>query len=122
MTKYRNKYEFTVRGEYKNHVYTCIGARGAIHFHVTDYGELFQFGPRYSGGLEVHYRQPPDYMRDDAPSQDKCWLIGCPCWHDGTSLYASEFLIPYWQANPQDHDRMFCCLEKEYRDRFEVQP
>lgn len=117
--KYRFKYEFTNPHGHPHHVWTCIGRHGAMHFHVTDMGENFKHGDRYSGGLEVHYRTPPDYMSENAPSQDKCWLLGCPCWHDGTSLYASEFLIPFWRAAPDDHDRMFKCLAHEYEQRFE---
>lgn len=119
--KFRCKYEYSNQFESPNHVWTCIGALGAIHFHVTDMGEKHgeQYGNRYSGGLETHYRSPPDYMKDHAPSHDKCWLLQCPCWHDGTSLYASETLIPMWLAAPNDHERMFRMLEREYVDRFE---
>jgi hypothetical protein len=121
--KFRYKYEYTNDFGYPKHVWTCIGRRGAMHFHVTDMGEKGPDGERrsdrYSGGLEVHYREPPDYMGEQVPSTDKCWLIGCPCWHDGTSLYAQEFLIPFWLANPTDHDRMFKCLAHEYEQRFE---
>lgn len=117
--KFRCKYEYHKPFGHPTHVWTCIGRHGAVHFHVTDMGEDFKYGDRYSGGLEVHYRQPPEHMRDQAPSHDKCWLIGCPCWHDGTSLYASETLIPFWLAAPHDHERMFRLLEREYSDRFE---
>lgn len=120
--KYRCKYEY--RNEFGNpkHVWTCIGRYGAMHFHVTDMGEKWaqEHGrdERFSGGLEIHYRTPPDYMAEQAPSQDKCWLIGCPCWHDGTSLYAHETLIPMWRAAPDDHERMFRILIHEYEVRF----
>jgi hypothetical protein len=122
MSKFRAKYEYRPNHGHPEHVWTVIGRLGAMHFHVTDMGEQWIIEhpsyERYSGGLEIHYRSPPDYMRDDAPSQDKCWLIGCPCWHDGTSLYASETLIPYWLVEPHDHQRMFHRLEMEYADRF----
>ncbi|KKM93449.1 hypothetical protein LCGC14_1208210, partial [marine sediment metagenome] len=41
-----------------------------------------------------------------------------PCWHDGTSLYASEVFVPLWKANPHDHKGMFQRLEREYALRF----
>lgn len=117
--KYRCKYEYSKPWGNPNHVWTVIGARGAIHFHVSDMGERkADAWDRYSGGLEVHYRSAPDYMADQAPSQDKCWLIGCPCWHDGTSLYASETIIPFWLASPNDHERMFNFLIRDYENRF----
>lgn len=121
MPKYRSKYELQDRYGSWQHVWTVIGRHGAIHFHVSDMGEetANKHGlDRYSGGLEVHYRVPPDYMAEDAPSQDNCWLIGCPCWHDGTSLYASEYLIPLWLCDPHNHKRMFEILQREYEDRF----
>lgn len=121
--KYRFKYEYTNGHGYPKHIWTCIGRHGAMHFHVTDFGEKGPDGQRrherYSGGLETHYRAPPDYMAEQVPSQDKCWLLGGPCWHDGTSLYASENLIPFWLFDPHDHDRVFQRLAREYENRFE---
>lgn len=118
--KHRCKYEFSAGHGYPRHVWTCVGRHGAVHFHVTDMGDEWekQGHERYSGGLEVHYRSPPDYMADNAPSQDKCWLLGCPCWHDGTSLYASETLVPMWRVAPDDHKRMFEIMVREYESQF----
>ena len=122
MAKYRCEYKYHKPWGNPNHVWTVIGARGAMHFHVSDIGEdqvkSLNLDQRYSGGLECHYRFAPDYMADDAPSQDKCWLLGCPCWHDGTSLYASETVIPFWLVAPNDHERMFAFLIREYDERF----
>lgn len=122
MAKFRSKYEYSKPYSNHHHVWTVIGRHGAMHFHVTDAGKEHadKYGDQYSGGLEVHYRSPPDYMQDDAPSQDKCWLLGCPCWHDGTSLYASETIIPFWLVSPNDHERMFRFLEAEYKNRFSL--
>jgi hypothetical protein len=120
--RYRCEYKYHKPWGNPSHVYTVIGARGAIHFHVSDMGEKqvkeYNLDQRFSGGLECHYRTPPDYMAHSAPSQDKCWLLCCPCWHDGTSLYASEIIIPFWLGNPNDHERMFNFLIREYEDRF----
>jgi hypothetical protein len=119
--KFRCKYTYEKPWGNPQHVYTVLGRHGAMHFHVTDMGEAKEdLWIRYSGGLEVHYRTPPDYMADAAPSQDKCWLLKCPCWHDGTSLYASERVIPFWLAAPNDHERMFQFLIREYEDRFSI--
>lgn len=119
--KYRCKYTYEKPFGDPKHVWTVIGRHGAIHFHVSDMGEdrSRQYGTdRYSGGLECHYRMPPDYMGNQAPSQDTCWLLGQPCWHDGTSLYASERVIPFWICAPHDHERMFQFLIGEYEGRF----
>lgn len=114
--RYRNEYRYAPRFGYPEHIWTCIGAKGAMHFHVTDMGENHKHGDRYSGGLEQHSRQP--FGTDEAPSHEKCWLLGGPCWHDGTSLYAHETLIPMWLAAPNDHERVFRMLEHEYENRF----
>ena len=117
--KYRCKYEYCNRFGHPNHTYTCIGRHGAVHFHISDFGAEWEktHGQRFGAGLEIHYREPPPHMADYAPSQDKCWLIGCPCWHDGTTMYAEETLLPMWR--PNDHERMFRLMEHEYRLRFE---
>lgn len=78
--------------------WTVEGPRGAVTFHVTDFDQAESDTLRElsrSAGLEVHYRQPPGYMSDRAPSHHQCEAIGrVPCWHDGTSLYAEETLLP----------------------------
>lgn len=117
MARFRNEYRYAPRFGNPEHIWTVTGGRGAIHFHVTDLGKDYKHGDRYGGGLEVHSRQPFGNS-DDAPSHEKCWLLGGPCWHDGTSLYAQETLIPFWLAAPTDHERIFRLLEREYRERF----
>ncbi len=95
-SEHRYKYTFTP-DHYPAHSYSIVCREGAIEFNVTEYGKRDDGLPEFSGGLEIHYREPPDYMAKRAPSHDKCHLIGQPCWHDGTSLYASEVLIPRWE-------------------------
>lgn len=114
MTDLVHKYELTKRpGEALVHCWTCVGPLGGVHLHVRDCmpGDDWT---RFLGGLEFHYRTPPGYLAKDPPSHEKCWLIDAPCWHDGTSLYASETLIPFWRADPDNHERMFARLAKEY--------
>lgn len=115
--KFRCKYEYSSLYGRPHHVWTVVGRDGAVHLHVSDLGEQWssQHGQRYSGGLEVHYRHP---QGDEAPSQEKCWLLGGPCWHDGTTMYAEETLIPLWQRAPHDHERMFGILQDDYAERF----
>lgn len=111
------KYELTKPFGKARHTWTCIGRHAALHLHISGpYGSDGE--PRWSAGLETHYRQPPDHMANDAPSHEECWLIGGPCWHDGTSLYAEERYLPRWLDNPHDHDGMFRRLEQEYLSQF----
>lgn len=115
MPQFRTKYEYTRPFGHGRHDWFVIGARGAIHLHISEPSDA-----KYDcvAGLEFHYRSPPDYMEDQAPSHDVCWVLKCPCWHDGTSLYAHEFYLPIWKGNPHDHDGILRLLEGEYRQRF----
>lgn len=118
--KFRCQYIFETRWGKPNHTWTALGAQGALHLHITDNGEEHaqKYGDRYIGGIEVHYRTPPEYMADDPPSQDECWLLKCPCWHDGSSLQASEIWIPRWLSDPDDHVSMFEYLTRDAVGRF----
>ena len=120
MTKYRNKYELTWPFMNAVHTWSAIGSKGAVHLHINDRGVEHEqeYGKRYSGGFECHYRCPPDYMADDAPSHDHCHLLQAPCWHDGTSLWATEHWIPFWLASPNDHERMLLAINREMDERF----
>ncbi len=110
--KWRAKYEYQVQFGNPVHTWSIVGPASGLHLYITDQGKEYaeKYGDRYSGGIETHYRSPPAYMADDAPSHDNCWLLCCPCWHDGSSLQVTEFWIPFWQSNPNDHDRMFLAL------------
>jgi len=104
--KYRNKYEFSVQFMSREHSWTVIGRHLAIQLHIS---ELKDHKP--SGGIEYHYRQPPEHMKDDAPTQDQCWLLKAPCWHDGSSAQVTDYWLPRWQEAPHDLERMFALLE-----------
>jgi hypothetical protein len=112
--KYRCKYEYQRQFGNPLHIWSLVGARGGIHVHITVYSAEFskKYGQGYSGGIEVHYRNPPKALADQPPSHDECQLLKCPCWHDGSSLQAEEYWIPLWIAAPNDHDGMFRLLER----------
>ena len=95
------------------HMWQLVGPAGAIHFTAS---LTKGYGP--SCGLEIHRRAPQSV--DEAPSQTKCWLLGCACWHDGTSLYAEEHLWPIIESylRTSDHETIFRLLEQEYDSRF----
>ena len=119
--KYRFKYEYSYPfGDYPMHIWSCVGAKGAVHFWVKDYGEERgkQYRERYGGGIEIHYRYPPNYM-NTPPSHDNCWLLGGPCWHDGSSLQASRHWIPLWLSANNNHEIIFEELETEMESTFE---
>lgn len=108
----RRKYQHCPKAGEVTHIWSVVGEAGGLHLWIT------VGGTRPYGGVEIHYRTPPDYMSDKEPSQEHCWLLDGPCWHDGSSLYAEEVWIPRWLANPDDHDWMLAFLSVEYRKRF----
>ncbi len=117
--KFRSKYEFTV--ELHPRHWSVVGRHLAIHLHISDLGKLLgkEGRDRYSGGIEIHYRQPPEYMENDAPSQDRCWLLKAPCWHDGSSMQVTDKWIPHWlefRGAPDEHERMFTLLATEVEE------
>ena len=113
------KYIFSNQLGSDSHIWTCIGGQGAVHLHISIYhGILEDKEPiEPSAGIEYHHKNPP-YNIHDAPSQNHCWILESPCWHDGSSLYASEVFVPLWKNDPHDHKRMFEKLEREYSSRF----
>lgn len=120
MPKLSGKYRCTMKvyqryGTEWGATFEAIGAKGAVHYHVSSYKNSDGI-ISYSSGLEFHYRQPPRYMQDKPPSQDKCHLLQAPCWHDGTSLYASEAYEPLFLRGC--YDAIFRLLERDAEEKF----
>lgn len=79
--------------------WVVVGELGAIDFHCSHaHLEVSQrFG--VTGGVEYHYRHPTEYMGDDySCTHEHCWMLSGKCWHDGTSLWASEHWIPMFKS------------------------
>lgn len=89
--------------------WAIIGPRGAVHFWK------FNTTSHDCGGVEEHRKEPNDYQVGEPPSQDNCFLLGCPCWHDGSSLYADKF-FPI--LRDEGDEGIFTKLEREYFGRF----
>ena len=115
MTQFNNRrYTYTNPFGSPNHEWSVVGPRAAIHFHVSvnaQYGD--------TAGLEIHYFEAPEYMKDHAPSHLDCRFTGGRCWHDGTSLYAMETLWPMIRSLLGDHETVFRILESDYETRFQ---
>jgi hypothetical protein len=96
-----------------------VGPLGAIDFHCSTLAWTEEMratvpGMWRSGGVEYHYRAAPYYMRTEGPSHERCWILGGPCWHDGTSLWASEHWIPLLERSGED--AIWQELQKTYVD------
>ena len=101
------------------HSWELAGPDGGIHFHVAGNDK---FGD--SAGLEFHHTREAWnrlFGRAEAPHHRECSVIGEPCWHDGTSLYASEHVWPMVKPmlRSGDHDAIFRFLEDEYSRHFD---
>jgi hypothetical protein len=85
------QYEAVMRGGRVTHTWAIKNDKGAIHIHAA----LSEFPGEHSwiGGVEVHSPVPFEYSSAE-PNHKNCWLLGGPCWHDGTSLYFSENIAP----------------------------
>lgn len=116
------EYTYSSTSFSKEHVWTCVGGRGALHLHISDRGDGRPETERYSAGLELHSRTPFPGCDHDAPNHADCWLLKQPCWHDGTSLWARTHWLPIWLLDPAGHDRMFDRLRADYRRRFMGEP
>lgn len=68
-------------------IFAVISERAAVHFWVEP---NWEDNEKSWGGVEFHER--PSDGRE--PDNDDCWLLNGPCCHDGSSLMASERVIP----------------------------
>lgn len=89
-------YKISLCAGREEHIWSLVGERGGVHVSgwltpplAGHYSE-----PRWMGGIEGHSPIPHEYG-SETPSHDHCWLIGGPCWHDGSSLQFSEQLAPW---------------------------
>lgn len=109
-----HEYKWSKPFSHTRHQWSLRGPMGGVHFHATVSKEY-----PVSAGLEFHRNFDPDEGRRAADHKD-CWLTGGLCWHDGTSLYASEHLWPMVEGWLQvsDHPSIFRLLEREYEGHF----
>lgn len=88
----------------------CVtGSLGSLSFWVSRNNGIVY------GGVESHYKNKPDYLGDGS-FHEHCPFNDGPCWHDGTSLWASEYWIP--NILPGGSDAIFSKLEFEYPKRL----
>ena len=90
--------------------WAIIGPRGAVHFWK------FNNISHNCGGVEEHRKEPADYQAGEPPREENCFILGCPCWHDGSSLYADKF-FPILEL--QGEEAIFIQLQIEYKNRFD---
>lgn len=77
-------------------IWSLSGPSGGVHIwaQFARDGEAFCGVDRCYGGIEVHHKKKPyDHAPEYAPVKN-CWLTGCDCWPEGSSLYFEEMLQP----------------------------
>jgi len=94
----------------------CVsGKLGSVSFWVNETGKEWQGGggERYYGGVEYHYTKEskPKYLGKGSHNK-KCDQNNGQCWHDGTSLWASEYWIPI--ILPMGDDAIWNRLKQQY--------
>lgn len=101
-----------------------IGEHGGVEFTFYCFNELPYMGAPAGcikpGGVEYHWKahNRPDYFRtDETPKHTDCKITGGECWHDGTSLWASEYWFP--GMNAQGADWVWRNLENEYAKKID---
>lgn len=116
--KLTRRHEIRPNGEQH---YVVIGEDGAIHFHLMESSEdpKKAFGERYWGGVEVHSKKQM-YDHGEKPASENCWILGGQCWHDGSSLMATERFIPEWEFCQRigDFESLWRGLEVMYEKQF----
>lgn len=113
-----HKYQWSQPFTSVRHHWELRGPIGGLHFHVSIMDD-----PKYgdpSCGLEFHHAFDPT-KGQEAPAHINCPVTGGRCWHEGTSLYASEHVWPLVKMYLQDcdHRMIFKILEGEYDRHFE---
>lgn len=123
INNWRFKFQWRKRFTVPEFTYSVVGAPGGAHLHISDYTSIREeaISPedKFSGGLEIHSRKPLEHMYNSPPSQDHCWLLKSPCWHDGTSLYVTETVIPMWINREYDFDYWHQFLANWAEQQFE---
>lgn len=89
------KYEYIPpHDDVTRHMWTAVGEDGGVHIWAEPHTRDLGWGEKFYGGVEVHSKTRLYDFGDGKPDHDDCWLLGCPFWHDGSSLYFSERIEP----------------------------
>jgi hypothetical protein len=111
---------FTQDGSPDYLYWAVVGPAGGVHIWAmpTPESRSAVFPGKFYGGVEVHYRTEPG----PGYSHNKdCWLLGGPCYHDGSSLYFSERIEPMMRGHltPEELTQFMNGILREwYRDKL----
>lgn len=83
------QYQATLRNGRLEHIWAIANEAGGVHvsaWRVTESNGRTQ----WLGGIECHSPKKLYESSKDEPDHEHCWLLGGPCWHDGSSLQFRE--------------------------------
>lgn len=115
------QYQITHNG-YLNHTWVLKGEKGAVHIHAFLVKEITGDNSwDWLGGIEMHKPVP-----DEEANHKHCYILGGPCYHDGSSLQFSEQVAPRLphskSENPHDmeyaHQMVYNILMDRYNSWF----
>jgi hypothetical protein len=116
----RFEYRFSIDGENERHDWIVTGEHGAINIWAENRAGAGDYGRYWIGGIEGHAKKAADYQDAATPSQELCWLLLAPCWHDGSSLQFSELIeLPQPTGKPMG-DNVLDRLRPTLRDRYRL--
>jgi hypothetical protein len=98
----------------------CVSCtHGSISFWFVELSDdkKLSYGEKGYGGVEVHYNEKskPEYLSEGS-YHEQCLQNNGKCWHDGSSLWAIEYWIPY--VMPKGDDSIWRKLESTALERF----
>ena len=112
--KYNFKYEESFNDKFEKiwTSYVIVTEKGSINFWYRP----SNLPNDYYGGIETHYKTPPDYMRDKKPSHVHCPFIDDlgACWHDGSSFQAEKYID--WIKKGASKECIFVVLKERAID------
>ncbi|AGR47644.1 hypothetical protein SmphiM12_012 [Sinorhizobium phage phiM12] len=95
MTELVYNYIAATEDNHNTHMWTAVGDKGGIHVWACPSPEGYGIHESFYGGIEVHRK-----MNEGEGNHETCWLLGCACQHDGSSLYFSERIEPMFRHAP----------------------
>lgn len=115
--RFRYHYSCSFRSGYSlTHSYVVEGSKGAMELRIMQFGN--SDCAEFSAGLEMHSATP--MYGDNPPDHGQCQAVSMrPCWHDGTSSYAMDKLLPMWKASNANLVDTFQMVVTEYEKRFD---
>lgn len=112
--------------------WAIIGDAGAVEFqgiaHCVGMNDRDAYNLSFKPyGIEYHFRTPPEYSAGKPADHENCWLIGGPCWHDGSSMAADDLtshticcnrFASIWSWLEQRYTEMFGPEEHSHKEAF----